>query len=109
MWALSGRIALESSTSRAPWVDAGGDGAGGAWALLPTAEREPVDGDGGGRAVGGAVPRLERAHNGGVLPAERVGAHPGRARPRGRHRRQLRPPVVQRGADPAVVARAARA
>ena len=33
------------------------------------------------RAVGSAVPRLERAHHGRVLPAERLGARRRRARP----------------------------
>ena len=59
--------------------------------------------------LGGALPRLERAHHGRVLPAQRLGPHLRRPRPHRRHRRQLPAAVVQRRADAAVVARGPRA
>ena len=66
-----------------------------------------MDRGGAGRAVGRAVPRLERAHHRRVLPAQRLGAGRRRARPGRRRRQQLRAPELRRRADAALVARVA--
>ena len=77
-------------------------------ALLPTAPREPLDRGDAGRAVGRAVPRLERPHRGRVLPAQRL--RPDRRRPRhGRgDREQLQPARLQRRPHAGGVAGTAR-
>jgi 1,4-alpha-glucan branching enzyme len=77
-------------------------------AFLPAAAREPLARVDRSRAVGRAVPRLERAHHGRVLPAERDGADPRRDRRRRPRRLELRAHQLQLRADAAVVARGAR-
>ena len=63
---------------------------------------------GAARAVGGAVPRLERAHPRRVLPRQRVRAHPRQRGPHRGDRQQLRAHLVQLRADAGALAGAPR-